>query len=92
MWSPDSTTVLGGCQSSIESRLWKIASAVPRYHLPTETWCGGLQVIHCSRRRGRKFQPKRMCSSSERAWYCVSRWMRRRPEWMQLLSVKSMMR
>ena len=34
-------------------------------------WCGGRTLMNCSSRRGRKFQPKRMCSSSERAWYCV---------------------
>src|SRR5262245_17957791 len=48
--------------------------------------------MNCESLRGRKFQPKRMCSSSERAWYWVRTWMRRRPEWMQFESVKSMMR
>ena len=38
------------------------------------------------------FQPIRMCRLSERDLYCVAMKMRRNPELMQLLSVKSMMR
>ena len=48
--------------------------------------------MNCWSRRGRKFQPKRMCSSRERAWYWVRTTIRRRPEWMQFDSVKSMIR
>ena len=40
----------------------------------------------------RRFQPMRMCRESESDLYCVAMKMRRKPEFTQLESVKSMIR
>ena len=81
-----------GDSRSIEYRFWNTASAVPRYQCsPTRFW-GGRISMNSPSSSDTTFHPMRMCRLRDSDLYCVAMKIRRRPELMQLLSVKSMIR
>ena len=81
-----------GDSRAMEYRFWYTASAVPRYQCSPTRFCGGRISMNSPSSSDTTFQPIRMWRLSESDLYCVAMKMRRSPELMQLLSVKSMMR
>src|SRR5439155_12855498 len=76
----------------IEYRFWYTASAVPWYQCSLTRFCGGRISTNSPSSSDTMLQPNRMWRLSDSDLYCVAMKIRRKPELMQLLSAKSMMR
>src|SRR5580765_5506381 len=76
----------------IEYRFWYTASAVPWYQCSLTRFCGGRISTNSPSSSDTMPHPMRMWRLSDSDLYCVAMKTRRKPELMQLLRTKSMMR
>ena len=82
-----------GAWLSMMSMFWNTASAVPSYHICSDTRCDAGRMSKLSLRSGRmKFHARFMWRISECALYWVATPMRRMPEFNALDRAKSMIR
>src|SRR2546422_10121628 len=92
MWSPARIRTNSGCLSSTMNQFWKTASAVPLYQSWLMRCWGGREKMYSPTSGLKTFHPRRMWRSRGGDLYWIRTMMLRRPELMQLLGGKSMIR